>query len=278
MGVLELVGNSVVMRAIAASLIASVLSAVVGSFTVSRGLSTMGAAIAHSSLAGAILGFLLGVEPLIGAVILSLIFALFISKGGRTHTRRDMILGVAFGLSAAIAAMSLSLVRAYTTTAMNYLVGDVMGVSSAEILLLFAFGLASLIIVAVFYKEFKFMIFDMEAAEAMGLDVNLYNHVLIVLIAVTTVVELKVVGSIVAVVFLVAPAASAFEFSHSFEEMMFFSILFAVGSAIAGAAASLTLNLPCGPTMGVFASIIYLLSMIFSTRRRGSCGPVICRG
>jgi zinc transport system permease protein len=144
MGVLELVGSHIVMRAIAAALIASVLSAVVGSFTVSRGLSTMGAAIAHSSLAGAILGFLLGVEPLIGAVILSLIFALFISKGGRTRTRRDMILGVTFGLSAAIAAMSLSFMRAYTTTAMNYLIGDVMGVSNAEILLLFAFTFAFL--------------------------------------------------------------------------------------------------------------------------------------
>jgi len=267
--ILALFTYSFMIKALIASILTAVLSATIGSFTVLRNLSTMGAAIAHASLAGALVAFFFGVEPAIGAAILSVFFALAAAYSGKRGSgSMDIALGVTFGFSAALAAFMLSLTREYTVVAYSYLIGEVLGVTDDELLLLGVFTLASLILVLIFYKEIKFITFDREAAEAMGVNASLFHYLLIVLIAVTTVVELKVVGSILAVVFLVAPAAAALEFSHSLEKMIILSILFALSSSIMGILISAVYNLPASPTIGILASLIYLLALVFSPKRK----------
>lgn len=265
--------EEILVRAILGATIAAIVSSFVGCFTVLRGLSTMSAAIAHAGLAGALLGFLLGVEPLLGALALGVIFALLIAKSGERGEigRLDIVLGVTFGFSAAIAAMALYLSRAYSSTAFAYLIGDVLGITSRELSLIASFSLAVVLALGILYKELKFLVFDHEAAEAMGLRTGFLNYLLIILIAVTTVIELKVVGSILAVVFLVAPAAAAYELSHDLEEMMLFALIFSLLSVICGFLLSYWMNLPTSPSIGLVACIIYLLSEILSKRRRECC-------
>jgi len=266
---LDIFTYSFMIKALIASILAAVLSAIMGSFTVLRNLSTMGAAIAHASLAGALIAFSLGIEPTIGAAFLSVFFALIAAYSGeKSGEKMDIVLGVTFGFSAAIAALMLSLTREYTVAAYSYLIGEVLGVTDDELLLLGVFAFSSLTLVLLFYKEFKFLTFDKEAAEAMGVNTRLFHYLMIVLIAVTTVVELKVVGSILAVIFLVAPAAAALEFSHSLEKMVLLSILFASLSAILGVIISIIFNLPTSPTIGILAAGLYLLSLILSPKKK----------
>jgi len=266
---LEIFTYSFMIKALLASTLAAVLSAVVGSFTVLRNLSTMGAAIAHASLAGALIAFFFGIEPTIGAAILSVLFALMAAYSGEMGGEKmDIVLGVTFGFSAAIAALMLSLTREYTVVAYSYLIGEVLGVTDDELLLLGVFAFSSLTLILLFYKEFKFVTFDREAAEAMGVNTRLFHYLMIMLIAVTTVVELKVVGSILAVVFLVAPAAAALEFSHSLEKMVILSVVFALTSSILGVFISMLYNLPTSPTIGVLAAAVYLISLILSPKKK----------
>ncbi len=266
---LEIMFAPFIVKAVIAALLAAIVSAVIGSFTVLRGLSTMGASIAHASLAGALLAFAMKYEPLLGALALSMLFALITAYSSEHGgVRMDIVLGVSFGFSSALAALSLSLTREYTTTAYTYLIGEVLGVTDSDIILLSSYSLAVIIGVVLFYKEFKFITFDMEAAQAMGLNTSFYNYLMIMLIALTCVVELKIVGSILAVVFIVAPAASAYEFSHDMERMIGLSMLFAVASVLLGMLLSIVFNLPSSPTMGLVASAIYMVSIVLSTKRR----------
>lgn len=265
----DLLLSGFMLRALLAVAMSSILSAVIGSFAVVRGLSTMGAAVAHASLAGALLGFILKGDPTISALILSVFFAVAAAYSGeRSGRRMDVVLGVTFGFSAAVAALSLSMTREYTVTAYAYLIGDVLGVSWGEVIVQSAFSLASLLVIYLFYKEFKFISFDMEAAEAMGLRARLYHYAMVVLLAVAIVVELKVVGSILAVVFLVAPAASALELANSMEKVITLSVSIALISSLSGIALSAFANVPTGPAIGIIASMIYLLALLLSPKRK----------
>ncbi len=266
--VLDILSQPFMLRALAAAVMASALSAVVGTFAVLRGMSTVGAAMAHTSLAGALLTFLAGADPLLGATVLSLALALAIGYGGVKGREAERLLGVIFGLSSSLAALALSLTRRYAAAAYAFLLGDVLGVLPEDLIILGGYVALSLAMVAAFYKEFKFLVFDPEAAEAMGVRVSVYNYALVLLVALTTVVELRIVGSILAVVLLVAPAAAALQFSHSIESMIALSVLISIGSSVAGLLLSALLNLPTSPTVGMIASALYLASLIASPKRR----------
>lgn len=266
---LEFLSSPMILRALLALIVSSMMTAVIGTFTVLRGLSTMGAAIAHASLAGAVLGLIVGIEPVLGALVLSILFALataYIGEEGKG--RMDILLGVSFGFSTSLAVLFISMLSAYTVAAWSFLIGDVLGVTEEELAILSSFTLASMCLVAVFYKEFKFITFDEDGAEAMGIEVRPIHYFMILLIAIATVVALRVIGSILTVVMLVAPAAAAYEFSHSLERMILISVLIALISSISGFFISIWVNVASSAVIGVIASLTFLFSLFLSTKRR----------
>lgn len=252
-----------------AVIVTSIVSSIVGTFTVLRGFSTLSAAVTHSSFAGASIAIIYGVNPLLGALAMSLGFSGITAYVSQSNERKaDVLIGMIFGFSTALAVLFLSLARTYTATAWSFIVGDVLGVSLMDLLTLIIVATATLCLVALFYDEFKFITFDLEAAEAMGLRTSLYHYVMILLIALFSVVAIKVVGIILAIVLLIAPAASAYEFSHNLERMLLLSLLIALASGVAGFILSVLFNVATSALIGITASIAYLLALLISPKRR----------
>ncbi len=266
---LEVLLHPAVMRPFIAVIIASIVSSAVGVFTVLRGFSTLSAAITHSSFAGASIAAICGLNPLLGALAVSLGFSGLTAYASRGNERRaDVFVGMIFGFSTAIAVLFLSLARTYTATAWSFIVGDVLGVSLTDIYTLTAVAVVALCLVALFYKEFKFITFDAEAAEAMGIRASLYHYLMVFLIALFSVAAVKVVGIILAVVLLIAPAAAAYEFSHSLERMLSLSLLISLTSGVAGFLLSLYFNVATSALIGICASTAYLIALVASPKRR----------
>jgi ABC-type Mn2+/Zn2+ transport system permease subunit len=256
-------------RPFIAVMMASIISSMVGVFTVLRGFSTLSAAITHSSFAGASIAAIYGVNPLLGALAMSLGFSGLTAYASRGNERKaDVFVGMIFGFSTAIAVLFLSIARTYTATAWSFIVGDVLGVSLTDLYTLAAVAVVALCIVALFYEEFKFITFDPEAAEAMGLRASLYHYLMVFLIALFSVVAVKVVGIILAVVLLVAPAAAAYEFSHGLERMLSLSLLVSLASGVAGFLLSLYFNVATSAMIGICASAAYLAALLASPKRR----------
>lgn len=266
---LEALLHPFILRALVACIITSIVSSIMGVYIVLKGLSAIGAAIAHSALAGAVIAIFLGLDPILGAFIISILFALLLAYGGdKGGGRMDIMVGVLFGFSAALAVLFISLISAYTASAWRYLIGDVLGVSEGEIYVMSVFSIIILMVIYVFYKEFKYTTFDPEAAEAMGLNVKFYSYLIIILIAVTAVICLRVVGSILTEVLLVAPAAAAYQFAHSIEKMKALSTIIAIISSITGLLLSILLNVSASAIIGLMAVAIYFTSFTLSTKRR----------
>jgi manganese/iron transport system permease protein len=269
MVMLEVLIYPFILRAFIACIITSIVSSVIGVYVVLRGLSTIGAAIAHSALAGAVMAIFLGFDPVVGAFTISIVFALLLAYSGeKNRGRMDITIGVLFGFSAALAILFISLISAYTASAWRFLIGDVLGVSEWEVYIMSLFSIIILTVMYVFYKEFKYTTFDPEAAEAIGLRVRFYSYLIVILIALTAVICLKVVGSILTEVLLVAPAAAAYQFAHSIEKMKMLSVMIAISSSTAGLILSILLNISASATIGLMAVATYFASIILSTKRR----------
>ncbi len=269
MGTFNFFLYSFLINALIATLLTSLTTSAVGVFVVQKKMSTMGAAVAHSSLAGAILALLLKINPLLGAFILSILFSFLISYiGKKEEGRMDVMLGLVFGLSTALAVLFLSLTSTYSVSAWQYIIGDVLSVTIDEINILLTLTFTTLLLITLLFKGFKFIVFDEETAEAMGLRTDLLRYTLTMIVAIVTVISLKVVGSILTIILLVAPAASAYEFSHSFEKAVILAELFALTSGLTGLIASIYLNVSASAITGIIAVFTYFLSYIFSTKRR----------
>ncbi|MEM2058139.1 MAG: metal ABC transporter permease, partial [Thermoproteota archaeon] len=118
-----------------------------------------------------------------------------------------------------------------------------------------------------------FITFDPEAAEAMGLRVSAYHYLMTTLVALFSVVAVKVVGVILATVLLIAPAAAAYEFSHNLEGMILLSLAISMVSGFFGFFLSLAVNLAPSPLIGIAVSAAYLLALVASPKRR-RCGDL----
>lgn len=272
---LEILTQPFMVKALIAVIISGSASALIGVYMVLRGLSSIGAAIAHVALAGAAMSLLTGLDPVVGALALSLIFALLSGYGEeKGEVRADMVMGVLFGFSTALAALAISLSSPYAASAWRFLVGDVLGVTDSELLVLAVMSLLVIGAITLFNMELKYTTFDPEGSSAIGLNVRFYRYLLLALTSVSMVVNLRVVGSILSVAFIAIPAVVAYQFSHSFEEMSrmaFFTILV---SSILGFLVSVILNLPTSAVIGVILSFIYLVSIKLSVKRR-KCKSII---
>ncbi len=275
---LDIFSYPFVWRALVAIIIAAVVSSVVGTFTVLRGFSTLSAAITHSSFAGASIAVIYGVNPLLGALALSLGFSGLTAYASSSSERKaDVVIGMIFGFSTALAVLFLSIASTYTAAAWSFIIGDVLGVSWMDLYTLIIVAVVALGIIALLYKEFKFITFDPEAAEAMGLRVSAYHYIMVFLIALFSVVAIKVVGVILAIVLLIAPAASAYEFSHDLERMLIISMIIALIAGVLGFFLSLIFNIASSAFIGIAVSIAYLIALIASPKRRKCKEIAKCR-
>lgn len=206
----EPLGYEFFARALAASAMVGLVCAVVGTYMVLRGLAFMGDALSHAAFPGVVAAYLIGAPFYIGATIAAVGTSLaigWITRRGRL--RGDTTIGVLFAGMFAFGVFLFSTIPNYVGDLFGFLFGEVLGISSADLMALTILGLVVLAVVAVLWKEFLYSTFDPLGAGASGLPVALLEYLFLGLIAMTIVISLQSVGIILVVAMLVTPAATA---------------------------------------------------------------------
>ncbi len=266
---MEILAYTFMQRALLASVIIGVVCAVIGTYVVLRGLSFIGAGIAHASFGGVALGFLLGVNPFLSAIIFCLLTAWGIGwTSAKGEIKEDTAIGIFFASTMALGVLFIGLMKAYNVDLFGYLFGSVLAVTEQDIWLSLTIGGAVLLTVVVLYKELKFVTFDQEMAAVEGLPATGLYFLLLSLMALTVVISIKVVGVILVSALLVIPPATAYQLSDDFNKMMLDSIVVGVGSAVVGLFLSYWLDVASGATIVLTATTLFFLAAILSPRRR----------
>ncbi|MCD6553677.1 MAG: metal ABC transporter permease [Anaerolineae bacterium] len=266
---LELLSYTFMQRALIAGALIGALCAVIGVYVVLKGLSFIGAGIAHASFGGVALGFLLGVNPVLTAVVFCLLTAWGIGLVSRKgQIKEDTAVGIFFASTMALGILLIGLMRGYNVDLFGYLFGSILAVTPQDVWVTIGLGAAVLGVVGLLFKELLFITFDPEMAEVTGVPAGKLYFLLLSLIAVTVVVSIKVVGIILVSALIVTPAAAAYQLTEDFRRMMALSVVFGVGSTVGGLLLSYWLNTASGATIVLLATLAFFVAAMCSPRRR----------
>ena len=257
--------------------ILGVLSGVLGCFAVLRRESLLGDALSHAALPGVAIAFLLvGRELsllLIGAGIASWIGLRFVSLIlSTTRLKQDTALGIVlaswFAAGIALLAYIQSLPDASQAGLDHFIFGQAAAIVESDVILVSAVGAIVLLVLALFWKEFKLVTFDPEFASANGFRTGLINTLLSTLIVVAIVLGLQLAGVILMVGMLIAPAIAARQWTHQLFQMVILSAVFgAFAGGIGAVISALDSDIPTGPMIIVVAFVLVVLSISLAPER-----------
>ncbi|MGQ7868975.1 metal ABC transporter permease [Sunxiuqinia sp. sy24] len=256
--IIDLFSYDFFIHAFWASFFAAVSCGIIGTYIVSRRIVFVSGGITHSSFGGIGIGYFLGWNPLLGAAIFAILsgwgIQLFTQKA---KVREDSSIAIWWSLGMAIGIIFIYLSPGYAPNLMSYLFGSVLTVSVSELWFMGVLSVVLVLFFTLFYRLILYVAFDEEFARTTGLPVTLINFLLISLIAITIVLNIRVVGIILILSLLTLPQATANLFTKDFKRMMPISVLFAFIGSFVGLLFSFYVDIPSG------ASIIFTLVLQF---------------
>jgi len=263
-----------IQKSLFVSVLVGLICSLVGVFVILRGLSFMGVGIANAAFAGVAIGFILKLNPIALALIMSICIALLIGHiSKRAELKLDATIGIFFAFTMACGLFLMGLLPEQAEELRHYLFGTLILPSSFEIKLLIITTIIVIITIILFFKEFYFVIYDQNLAEAAGLPATFLFYFLLCLIAVVIVSALKAVGELLVVAMIIIPAASACQLSYNIRKVLILSAIFGITASFLGIWVSYYLNIimgltvPTGAVMVILATIIFLLTVSLSPKR-----------
>ena len=265
-------------RGLAASVLVGIVCAVMGTFVVLKGLAFIGDAVSHATFPGLVIAYLLGAPLYVGGAIAAVCTALaigFVSRHGRL--RFDTSVGVLFAGTFAFGVLLFSGIDNYVADLLGYLLGNVLGITTGDLVQVAILSAIVLGIVFLIRKELLFATFDPLGATASGLPVAALEYLLLALLGVTIVVSIQAVGIIMVVAMLVTPSATAQLLVIRFGQLIAVAVVIAAISAVIGLYASFYLNLASGASIVLVETLFFALALalgpktgLLSRARRGA--------
>ena len=255
------------LRALAASAVVGLVCAVVGTYMVLRGLAFMGDALSHAAFPGVVAAYLLGAPFYLGATVAAVGTSLaigWITRRGRI--RGDTAIGVLFAGMFALGVFLFSTIPNYVGDLFGFLFGQVLGISSTDLITLTILGIVVLAIVAVFWKELLYSTFDPLGAGASGLPVAALEYLFLGLIAMTIVISLQTVGIILVVAMLVTPAATAQLLTNRFSRLILVASAIGIVAPAIGLYISYWTNTASAALIVLVETAAFLLALLLGPR------------
>lgn len=261
-------------NALLAGILASIVCGIIGVIVVEKKLIMMSGGIAHTAYGGVGLGYLLGFEPVLGAFLFAVFSALgigFISRRKKSQT--DILIGLFWPLGMALGILFISMMDSYPPDMTSYLFGSIISVTKADLLLMAGMTVVVLLSVTVLFNNWKAYLFDSEFASIIGISTKFLEYFLLALIAMTVVVLIRVVGIILVLALLTAPAAVSGMLFKDLKKRMISSVFIGAFFCTAGLWASYYLDIASGAAIVILCVVCYFAAYcitVFKNKRRTS--------
>ena len=248
--------------------IVAAVAGVVGYFVVLRGSAFPAHAIPKGAFAGAAGASLLGISTLVGLAVFAVLGALGIGTLGR-RGRNDVVTALALVMMLALGAAFLSRTTQYEPEIYSLLFGEILGVSSSQILPVAGLGIACIVAVAVIYRPLLLSSIVPEIAEARGIRAYRIEICFLLVVALATAMTVPVVGALLIFSLMIGPPAAARSFTSRPLLAMALSVAIALVTVWVAIAASYVYNWPVGFFVGALGALSYGIGRAWSASRRG---------
>lgn len=263
---LEPLGYEFMVRALATSVLAAAVCALLSCWLVLIGWSLMGDAVSHAVLPGVVLAYVVGAPFALGALVFGVLAVVLIGavrSPGRI--REDAAIGIVFTVLFALGLVLISVTPSQTDLA-HIVFGNILGVSTADLVQVAILAVVAIAVLLVKRRDLTLFAFDPTHAHAIGLSPRLLSAVLLGVLAVTSVVALQVVGVVLVVALLIIPGATAFLLTERFGRMLVIAPATATASAIFGLYLSYWLDVASGGMIVLVQGVLFALAFLFAPR------------
>lgn len=264
---MALFDNIFIQMAFWACLLSSLASGVIGSLIVVKRISFIAGSIAHSVLGG--MGLCLWLQRTFAWHWLDPIWGAFASAIGsalllgwvhlRFKQREDALIAVIWSTGMAVGMIFLSITPGTTPELLNYLFGNVLWIETKDLVRLGIMNVLILGSVGLYYHKFLALCFDEEQAELQGVKVKKMYLALLCLVAISIVLLMQVIGTVLVIAMLAIPATLANIFTHRLVNMMVLATVFSAFFSIVGLGCSYVFDWPPAATIALLAAVSYLI-------------------
>lgn len=249
-------------RAFVVGILLATIIPCIGVTIVLKRLSMMGDALSHASLAGVAAGLVLGMNPILGAVIITVIAGFGIDVIRKRFPKYAEI-SIAIIMSAGVGlAGVLSGFADNSAGFTSFLFGSIVAITDFELYLVVILAIVVMIVFLFLYKELMYIAFDEEGARLVGIPVKTVNFIFTILTALTISIASRTVGALIVSSIMVIPVACAMRFSKSYKMTILLSIMFAVVFTLIGLVLSFYIGLKPGGTIVLAGVITLIITMI----------------
>lgn len=239
-----------------ACLLCGIACGIIGTYVVCRRLVFLSGGITHASFGGIGMAYYFGANPLLGALIFAILSAWGIETfTSRKQIREDSAIGLIWSLGMAIGIIFIYLTPGYAPNLMNFLFGNILSVTSIDIIWMAIVDAFILLIFATMYRPILYVAFDREYARSQNFPTRIVSYLMATLVAITIVISIRVVGIVLLISLLTIPAVIGNLISKSFNRILIYGSVIAALSAFAGLYISYKTNIPSG------ASTIFVLTL-----------------
>ncbi len=274
-GVNEILSYDFMQMALVAALITGLTAPAIGTYLVQRRLALLGDGIGHIALTGVAAGLLTNTQPLVTAVVVSILGAVAIELM-RTYGRTsgDVALALLFYGGIAGGVMLTNLAGGSASTLNSYLFGSITTIDSTDLTIVVVLGAVVMLLSAGLSPQLFAVCQDEEHARVSGVPVRAYALLIAVLAAVTVTVSMRTVGLLLVSALMVVPVAAAQQVTRSFRATFVLAMVIGTFAAVAGVLGSYQIDTQPGPTIVIVALAVFLVvapvGHVVRSRRRPS--------
>lgn len=258
---MDLLSYTFFQNALIGSLLTAIACGMVGTYIVSRRLVFISGGITHASFGGLGLGFYLGVNPIMTAMIFSILSAFGVEWASRSqNVREDSAIAAVWSLGMALGVIFIFLTPGYAPDLTAYLFGNILTITGSDLLLVSLLVATLLLLFSLFLREIVYVAFDRDFAHTQGLPVKFIEYAMMSFIAITIVLSIRLVGIMLLISLLTLPQITVNLFTSDFKRIMIGSSLIGFLGCVSGLVMSYYLNVPSGAFIILFLVVIFLLS------------------
>ncbi len=258
---IEMLSYQFFQNALLMSVLASLASGIIGTYIVVKKMSMITGSISHTTFGGLGISYFLGANPILGALIFSLLSSLGISLMRKNGERFDVMLSFSWATGMAIGLIFMFMTPGYAADLFSYLFGNIILVSTTDIILIAMLDVVVILTTVLMFNTIMSVTYDEEHAQIRNVPVSVVYTVLISLIALTIVMLIQAVGIVLLIAILTMPAATSRIFCRTIKKMMISATLITLAAMTSGLLLSYMTNLPTGPVIVLITSLIYILGL-----------------
>lgn len=269
----EMFSAPVLVRALIVGVLVSLCAALLGVSLVLKRYSMIGDGLSHVGFGALAVATVMNLAPMtvaIPVVILAAFLLLRLSSNGKI--KGDAAIALISTSALAIGVMAVSMSSGMNVDINSYLFGSIISVSSGDVVISVILALAVLLMFVFFYTKIFAITFDENFAKATGTNANLYNMLIALLTAVTIVIGMRLMGSMLISSLIIFPALCSMRVFRSFKSVTICSAVISVTTFVIGMFISYIADTPCGASIVcvniVFFVVFFVIGAVMSRSRK----------